>query len=212
MTEAGRTRRRPRTPSVRVEQDLISAAEKVLARDGVGGLTIRAVAEEAKIAPMGIYNRLGGKAGLINMLLTGAFDRLRTALEAAAEPDPLTRLREYALYYRRFALENPIFYRFIFEDVSAGNREVTQVRELAASCYLVLLRGMELAAAAGHIDAAERLEATQQLWSAMHGAVVLELRGLVQTPDPEVTYRKLVDSVLGGFPNRASPWPNDHSG
>lgn len=199
MTEAGQARRRARTPSARVEQDLISAAEVVLVRDGVGGLTVRSVAEEAKIAPMGVYNRLGSKAGLINVLLIRGFDRLRMALEANKEPDHLERLRMCALRYRRFALDNPSFYAIMFEGVIKREKDSAEVSEHAAAAFGVLLRNVELVAAAGRIDVAEPQEAAQQLWSAVHGAVVLELNSLIQTSDPEATYRDMVDTMLRGL-------------
>src|SRR6201987_4474698 len=75
--------RRGRTPSADVERELLAAAEAVLVRDGPGGLTVRAVAAEAGIAPMGVYNRLGGKDGLVDALLIKGFDRLRAAVDAA---------------------------------------------------------------------------------------------------------------------------------
>lgn len=199
MGEAGKTPRRSRTPSVRVEQDLISAAETVLVRDGAGALTIRAVAEEAKIAPMGVYNRLGSKAGMVNALLIRGFSRLCTALEAAQEACPIRRLRESSLCYRRFALDNPAFYAIMFEDAIPRARDSAEVSERAAAAFGVLLRHMELAAVAGRIDMAEPREAAQQLWSAVHGAVVLELKGLMQTPEPEATFREMVDTMLRGL-------------
>src|SRR5271163_3609572 len=85
------TTRRGRTPSADVERELVAAAEAVLVRDGPGGLTVRAVAAEAGIAPMGVYNRLGGKDGLVDALLITGFDRLRAACDAAVGPDPLAR-------------------------------------------------------------------------------------------------------------------------
>lgn len=204
MGEAGQAqaRRRSRTPSVRVQQELISAAEAVLVRDGAGGLTVRAVAEEAKIAPMGVYNRLGGKAGLVNVLLIRGFDRLRTALETAQELGPLERLRESALRYRRFALDNPALYAIMFEDAVPSETDSAEVDEHATATFDVLLRNVELATAAGRIDPAEPREAAQQLWSAVHGAVVLELKGLVQTSDPEATYRGMTDTMLRGLSRR----------
>src|ERR1700677_2028787 len=70
------TTRRGRTASADVERELLAAAEAVLVREGPGGLTVRAVATEAGIAPMGVYNRLGGKEGLVDALLIRGFDRL----------------------------------------------------------------------------------------------------------------------------------------
>src|SRR5262249_62205110 len=118
MSEAGAVGRRSRTPSSEIERELLSAAEAVLVRDGPGGLTGRAVAAEAGIAPMGVYNKLGGKDGLIDALLIRGFDRLRASLEAAladtAEP-MRARFVTCGLIYRQFALDNPHFYAIMFE-------------------------------------------------------------------------------------------------
>src|ERR1700677_4167004 len=114
-TAAPPAARRGRTPSADVERELLAAAEAVLVREGPGGLTVRAVATEAGIAPMGVYNRLGGKEGLVDALLTRGFDRLRAAVEPGDEPDKLDRLRNSQLRYRGFALANPHLYAMMFE-------------------------------------------------------------------------------------------------
>jgi AcrR family transcriptional regulator len=199
MTEAGPAGRRPRTPSIRVEHELIVAAEAVLIRDGPRSLTVRAVAEEARIAPMGVYNRLGGKPGLVNVLLIRGFNRLRMAIETAGEPDPMDRLRGCALRYRRFAINNPHFYAAMFEDALHHESDSEEVNEHASAAFGALLHSVELATAARRINVAEPQEAAQQLWSAMHGAVALELKGLVRTPDPEATYRAMMDAMLRGL-------------
>ena len=36
-------------------------------------------------------------------------------------------------------------------------------------------------------------------WSAVHGAVALELKGLVLTPDPEYTYRAFLTTLIRGL-------------
>src|SRR5450756_1454133 len=111
MSKAGEVAaRRARTPSADVERELLAAAEAVLIRTGPGGLTVRAVAAEAGIAPMGVYNRLGGKDGLIDALLIKGFDRLRAAVAGRGEPDLLERLRASGLRYREFAIGNRHFY------------------------------------------------------------------------------------------------------
>jgi hypothetical protein len=63
----------------------------------------------------------------------------------------------------------------------------------------VVVGNVELAATAGVLAAPDAREAAQQIWSALHGAVALELKGLVQTPDPAATYRGLLDTVLRGL-------------
>lgn len=194
--------RRSRTPSADVERELCAAAEAVLVREGPGGITIRAVAAEAGIAPMGVYNRLGGKDGLIDVLLIKGFDRLREAIEAGTEPDMGDRLRSCGMRYREFALANPNFYAIMFEDAIPHEMDNPEVEEHARATFGALVRNVELAAAAGVIAAPDLFEAAQQIWSAVHGAVALELKGLVLTPDPQYTYRTLLDTIIRGLAPR----------
>ena len=116
MSPAQRAAARRRTPSTDIERELVGAAEEVLVRDGPAGVTVRAVAAQAGIAPMGVYNRLGGKDGLVDALLIRGFDMLRAAVAGGDEPDLLDRLWACGLRYRQFALANRHFYAIMFED------------------------------------------------------------------------------------------------
>jgi AcrR family transcriptional regulator len=198
--------RRGRTPSADVERELLAAAEAVLVRDGPGGLTVRAVAAEAGIAPMGVYNRLGGKDGLVDALLIRGFGRLRDAVEvsrdAAGEPGMRARLVSCGLAYRQFALANPHFYAIMFEDAIPHGHDNPEVEEHAAAAFGALVRVVEMAAAAGVVAAPEPVEAAQQIWSGVHGAVALELKCLVLTPDPEYTYRTFLSTLIRGLAPR----------
>ena len=198
--------RRGRTPSADIERELLAAAEAVLVRDGPGGLTVRAVAAEAGIAPMGVYNRLGGKDGLVDALLIKGFDRLRAAVDAAmndtAEPSMRARFLSCGLSYRQFALDNPHFYAIMFEDAFLHEHDNPEVEEHAKAAFGALVRIVELSAAAGVIAAHDPVEVGQQIWSTLHGAVALELRGLVLTPDPLYTYQSLLTTLIRGLAPR----------
>jgi AcrR family transcriptional regulator len=200
MSEPG-TARRSRTPSADVERELLSAAEAVLVRDGPSALTVRAVAAEAGIAPMGVYNRLGGKDGLIDALLIMGFDRLTASIEAGREPDIRARLVNCGMRYREFALTNPHFYKIMFGGAlkREHDRDSEVVEEHARASFAALVRLVELAAAAGVISAPDPVEVAQQIWSAVHGAVSLELEGLVLTPYPEATYAAFIETVTRGL-------------
>jgi AcrR family transcriptional regulator len=194
--------RRGRTPSADVERELLAAAEAVLVREGPGGLTVRAVATEAGIAPMGVYNRLGGKDGLVDALLIRGFDRLRAACDATAGPDATARFYDAGRRYREFALANPHFYAIMFEDAIPHEFDNPAVAEHAQAAFRALVRIVEVSAAAGVIAAPDPLEVAQQIWSAIHGAVALELKGLIQTEDPAATYRALLVTLFQGLAPR----------
>jgi AcrR family transcriptional regulator len=195
--------RRARTPSADVERELLAAAEAVLAREGPGGLTVRAVAAEAGIAPMGVYNRLGGKDGLVDALLIRGFDRLREAVEKGRDDTGQTSMRARLIgcgvRYRQFALANPHFYAIMFEDAVAHKHDNPLVGEHAHAAFGALVNMVELAAGAGVVAADDPVEAAQQIWSAVHGAVALELKGLVLTPDAARTYRTFLVTLVRGL-------------
>ncbi|HEX4094000.1 MAG TPA: TetR/AcrR family transcriptional regulator [Trebonia sp.] len=194
--------RRGRTRSADVERELLAAAEAVLVREGPGGLTVRAVATEAGIAPMGVYNRLGGKHGLIDALLIRGFDLLTAACDATSGPDATARFYDCGRRYREFALANRHFYAIMFEDAIPHEFDNPEVGEHADAAFTALVRIVELTAAAGAIAAAKPAEVAQQIWSTVHGAVALELKGLVQTPDPAATYQALLDTLFRGLSPR----------
>jgi len=200
---SGAPARRGRTPSAAVERELLAAAEAVLVREGPGGLTVRAVAAEAGIAPMGVYNKLGGKDGLVDALLIKGFDRLRATIEQGREPDMLARLTNCGLRYREFGLANPHFYAIMFEDAIPHEHDNLEVGEHARAAFAALVRIVEVSAAAGLLDAPDPVEAAQQIWSAVHGAVALELKGLVLTPDPLHTYESFLATLIRGLGPRS---------
>ena len=193
------TGRRARTRSADVERELLAAAEAVLSREGPGGLTVRAVATEADIAPMGVYNHLGGKDGLIEALLTRGFDRLRAAVEPGDEPDMLDRLTNSQRRYRDFALANPHLYAMMFENAVPHKRSLPAFSKHAAAAFTALVHNIELASAAGAITPSDPREAAQQIWSAVHGAITLELKELMQVTNPEAAFRALVTTLLRGL-------------
>src|SRR6202789_4636730 len=135
MSPAQRAAARRRTPSTDIERELIGAAEEVLVRDGPAGVTVRAVAAQAGIAPMGVYNRLGGKDGLVDALLIRGFDMLRAACDATAGPDATARFYDAGRRYREFALANPHFYAIMFEDAIPHMFDNPEVAEHAEAGF-----------------------------------------------------------------------------
>ena len=104
--------------------------------------------------------------------------------------------------YRQFALANPHFYAIMFEDAIPHEQVSDTLGEHAADTFGALVQSVELAAAAGMIIAPDATEVAQQLWNAVHGAVALELKGMILTPDPAATYEAFLVTILRGL---ASP-------
>jgi AcrR family transcriptional regulator len=189
-----------RTPSRDVESALIDAAERVLVRDGPGAVTVRAVAAEAGVAPMGVYNHFGGKDGLVDGLLRRAFIDLRNAVAGQGETDPVERLRNSGARYREFALAHPARYQVMFDAVLHQENTAPDVQEHASAAFAELVGHVEFCIAAGIVAVDDEAAVlAQQIWSAVHGAVQLELKAMLQVPDAESVYRKLFQTLLRGL-------------
>ena len=193
---------RLRTPSQDVQQALLEAAEAVLAREGLAGVTVRAVAAEAGVAPMGVYNRFGSKDGLIAALVMRSFDLLTEAIADRGESDPVDRLRGSGRRYREFALSHPQHYRVIFMGGHTHDpEEQPDVEEHARAAFETLVGHVVYGMEAGVIRPADPVDLAQQIWSTVHGAVALELGEMVLTDDPAVTYEHLLDLLTAGLTN-----------
>ena len=188
-----------RTPSQDVEVALIDAAERVLVRDGPDAVTVRAVAVEAGVAPMGVYNRFGGKDGLVDELLKRGFTGLRDALIARGEIDPGERLFDAGLRYREFALSNRAHYLAMFDDAIHQDVTAPEVMLIARASFDELVGHVRYGMAAGALAEHDPQEVAQQIWSTVHGAVQLEIKGMLLVPDPDRSYRDLLGMLLRGL-------------
>jgi AcrR family transcriptional regulator len=188
-----------RTRSVAVRGALVDAAVRVLERDGLVGLTVRAVAAEAGVAPMGVYNHFEGKDGLILAVLERGFDGLREAITIRPGPPALDRIRASGIGYRTFALANPITYELMF-----GRSVAPEIHErLTPHSTPALAALVDLVAQAqreGAIREGDPMSLAIQIWSAVHGAVSLELSGSIPEPEQaETIYGGLCEAVLIGL-------------
>src|SRR5436305_14092418 len=88
---------------------LLKAAETVLERDGVQGLTLRAAAREAGVSHAAPTHHFGDMTGLLSELAAVGFRRFGTALREAAsqQAGAAARLDAMGMAYVAFARKYP---------------------------------------------------------------------------------------------------------
>lgn len=198
--------RRVRTPSGDVEGALLDAAERLLEREGPSGLSVRKLAAEAGVAPMGVYNHFEGKNGIVDALFRRGFATLASQLDVmAAEPDPVVALAAGAQAYRRFALDHPTTYAVMFLRAVAGYEPSEEARATAGASFEVLASTVARGLDAGALSQGDAPDLAQQLWSAIHGAVALELAEIGFCDDPADVYDDLVATLLRGMATPPGP-------
>jgi AcrR family transcriptional regulator len=196
--------RRARTRAVDVEAVLLEAAHRLLESEGVDALTVRRVATEAGVAPMGIYHRFGGKEGLAEALFVDGNRLLTEALQQGEAGDALDELREGCRQYRRFALANPALYSLMFERAVPGFEPSPEVLETCMKSFGVLVDCTRRAQAAGVLRAGDAFAYAHRIWSACHGAVSLELRQIGFMEDLDAEYEGLISTLVEGLADTTS--------
>jgi AcrR family transcriptional regulator len=188
-----------RTPSLDVEGVLLEGAERLLERVGIGALSVRRMAAEAGVAPMGVYSRFGGKHGVLDALLAQGFDELDAALAAVNDPDPLGALADAARRYRAFAKTHPALYGLMFDRGIPGWQPSPAALAHSAASFGRLTGHVSNAMTAGALAASDPAEVAQRLWSASHGVVSLELRGIGFVDDIDAHHELVVQTMLTGL-------------
>jgi len=191
---------RRRTASDQVPVALLEAAQSVLDREGLAHVTVRAVAREAGVAPMGVYNRFGSKEGLLLALAVRALNDLWDAVAVDGELGPEERFRQGCNAYREFALSHPQRYALVF----GGGGPVAQTGSEASvyghAAFEVLIELVEGLIGPESLERyANPDEAAQMVWTAIHGAVHLELGGIGNVSGSHDSYGRLLDLLVRGL-------------
>lgn len=192
-------RLKARTPSADVEGAIVEAAERLLEEEGPDALTVRGIATAAGVAPMGVYNHLGGKQGVLDALLVRGFDDLTAAMAGVGGDDPYEDLAEAGRRYRAFARANPARYRLMFEGSVADHQPSPEALEHATAAFEALEALVRRAVEAGSLAPGDTAEIAQSLWSTVHGAVSLELHSIGFCEEVEINQEATCAALLRGL-------------
>ncbi len=183
-----------------MEVALIDAAADLLEREGPDALSIRRIAAEAKVAPMGVYNHFDSKNGIIEALYIRGFAQLGGALEGLdAIEDPIEALREGGRAYRALALANPTMYQLMFLRSVPCFEPSDAARDVAARAFGGLIAAVSRAMAAGSLAEGPPTETAQMIWASIHGWVSLEVLGLGFVENTATVFGQLCATLLRGL-------------
>lgn len=93
---------------------ILSAARSVLESEGIGGITIRRVAERAELSPMALYRHFADKDALLNALMEDGIAAWESIVRGIRARDPLEWLAALGEAHLDFALAQPHRYDAAF--------------------------------------------------------------------------------------------------
>ncbi|HEY7856439.1 MAG TPA: TetR/AcrR family transcriptional regulator [Terriglobales bacterium] len=86
---------------------IFAAAQSVLEREGIAGLSVRKVAQRAGVSPMAMYNHFADKDTLLNALMEDGLTAWERIVRAIRAPDPMRWLERLMEAFLDFALTQP---------------------------------------------------------------------------------------------------------
>jgi AcrR family transcriptional regulator len=196
-----------------LHEALLKAAEKVLERDGLQGLTLRAVAREAGVSHAAPTHHFGDLTGLVSDLAAIGFRQFNAAMAAAASSgaSPLEKAMARAKAYVAYARAHPGMYGLMFR---TERLDMTRpALHEAANAAFAGLAGSIGASRHEHISeqalSLDQAAAIARAWSLVHGFTMLLLDGrltdilhrLPEGTDAET----LLDAMLRSTVMRAAP-------
>jgi AcrR family transcriptional regulator len=154
---------------------LCDVAEKLFAAHGPDTVTMREMADALGVSSMTPYRYFKDKDAILAAVRTRAFNQFAAAMEAARQ----TAKARSGNAYVDFALAHPAAYRLMFDVSQPTFADYPELVAAMSRARLTMGEGLRELAAAGRFKGDVEL-AAYVFWSTMHGAVMLELAGLLE--------------------------------
>lgn len=156
---------------------LIEAGARLLDSEGPEALQARKVAAEIGASTMAVYTHFGGMNGLLEAIISAAFERFGAALAAAPKTDdPMADFFVMGQAYRQFALASPQRYRLMF-GLAAPQKFHVPETPVATAAFDQLVTAVQRIIATGRIRVDDTAALAGRIWSMIHGVVLLEIVG-----------------------------------
>jgi len=192
---------------------LLEAAERVLERDGLAGLTLRAVAREAGVSHAAPTHHFGDLTGLLSELAAIGFRQFNTAMAAACVPGAslADRAMARAKAYVGYAQAHPGMYGLMFrtERLDYSRPSLHEAAEASFAGLAGAIGASRQEKIHEEALSLQQAAAIARAWSIVHGFTMLLLDGrltdilhrLPEGADPETLLDAMLKLAVGRPPS-----------
>ncbi|MGH8632455.1 MAG: TetR/AcrR family transcriptional regulator [Burkholderiales bacterium] len=177
----------------------LSAAELLIVKEGLGGFSMRKVAQAIGYTVGNLYLLFANQDDLLAAINERTADAIHASLQDAVEPhaDPRERLHGLAGGYIEFAQRNPNRFRLMFEHQLPPEMQPRSSTDIRLRRLFELVEGnLRPLIPAAKPDALRAAAAA--LWSAVHGVCTLAVSGKLKWSGLD-DYRDLSGGVVDIF-------------
>jgi AcrR family transcriptional regulator len=173
--------------------ELVAAARAVVERDGIEGLTLRAIARQAGVSHGAPLRHFPGLATLLAALAADGFEQLHQFVDAGVaevDADGRRRLAGGGRGYVRFALSHPGVFSVMFRGELIDST-YAPLAEHGSRAFNQLVDLVMAAQAEGWASGEEPRHAAVVVWALVHGIATLWIHGGVQSVAGELELDEL---------------------
>ena len=161
---------RPRQTPAR--DAILAATRDLLLQHGARGVSIRRIAERSGYSAPTIYHHFGDKNGLVDTVLDAHFAKALAVMRGVPHGQDTARyLRELALAFFRFAIENPDHYRLL----AVPREQDADLLPSAEAARELVKRVLARLAEDGSLASPDVEAAFQVTWAVLHGLISLHI-------------------------------------
>ncbi len=161
---------------------LTRAGVEILSRDGIAGLSLRKVAQEAGVSHTAPYAHFADKQALIAAISTEGFRILFEHLSKIREQyqaDPQCQLVEAAWAYVRFAQTDPAHFQVTFSGAVESEKDYPALVEMTGKSFGEVTRIVEACQASGLLRPGPVDMLAVSVWGIVHGFASLLIAGQI---------------------------------
>lgn len=187
-----------------LREALLQAAERVLERDGLSGLTLRAVAREAGVSHAAPTHHFGDLTGLLSELAAVGFRQFNAAMASScdAATTPLARALARPKAYVAYAQAHPGMYGIMFrtERLDYSRPSLQEAAEASFAGLANAIGAMRQEQISGDALTLNQGAAIARAWSMVHGFTMLLLDGrledILERLPEGTTAERLLEAML----------------
>ena len=157
---------------------LIEAGIEILAKDGLGALSLREVARQAGVSHTAPYAHYADKQALIAAIATAGYEKLFARLADVVQQNqatPAQQLAEAGWAYLEFAFEEPDHFKITFSDVVEKEKDYPAFVEISQKSFKLVVMIIEACQQTGVLPAGPSDLIAVSVWSLLHGLASLIL-------------------------------------
>ncbi|MDX2014920.1 MAG: TetR/AcrR family transcriptional regulator, partial [Myxococcaceae bacterium] len=124
--------------STDLKAQVLEASVRLIAEQGLAGLSMREVARRAGVSHQAPYHYFDDKAAIVAALVERGFGLLADRMEAqAGAGTPAQKLERAGRAYVTFALEQPVYFRLMFRPELTDLKRFPTVEAAGARAFAV---------------------------------------------------------------------------